>query len=164
MATVYHGTSLSRAYQIIQAKSILRTKQNIQRYATTRYGYVYVTKRLCDAMDFSSRPEIGTVANIIVVFRIEIDDRELLNDPDEAKWNSTLSTGGCQECFRIKRDLVIISDIKAVYAKRFNSNNELGEFLQNVNYEMIRIGESEWELFHEGESNLQRFRKISSRL
>lgn len=164
METVYHGTSLNRAYQIIQAQLILRTNQGIQRYSTTRYGYVYVTKRLCDAMDFSSRPEVGTVANIIFVFRIEIDDRELLDDPDEAKWNSTLSAGGCQECFRIERDLELVSDIKAVYVKRLYSNEELGEYLQKMNVGTEEIDESEWGLFHEGESCSQRRSKISNRL
>lgn len=164
MTTVYHGTSLERAYQILQQGTILRTSPDTRRHADTHCGYVYVTKKLCDAMDFSSRPCIGETLNTIIVFKIEIEDSELLPDLDETFWNSTISTNGFQECFIVKRDLALVSDIKFIYVKRLISEYKLGEFLQNVNYGTIKIDESEWDSFHDGEDLGQRCRKLSNKL
>lgn len=164
MATVYHGTTYDRARKIIQGGKILRTTQKIARHSSTRHGYVYVTKNLCDAMDFSSRGEAGKLLNTITVFKIEIDDAELMADPDEEKWKSTIYPSNYIYCFRIKRDLTLINDIKAVYLKRLNSASELGYFLLKMNSTEAVINESEWNYFHENESTSQRLCRFSSKL
>ena len=144
MVIVYHGTTVERAERIIKDQSIFTTSSDIARYDDTEIGYVYVTKRLCDALDFSTRPPLIDNQVVFVVFKIYINENELLPDYDEAKHISTLSHGGEKDCFRIKRKLRIGNDVVSVYCKRMYSNSSAGEFMQKVQYNEISIQESEW--------------------
>ena len=144
IVTVFHGTSLNRAKQIIANRCIKATDDdNIRNKGTTK-GYVYVTKRICDALDFSIRPELGEDCNTFVVFLIEVKEDELLPDKDEGKWSSTLSDGGLVDCFRIQRDLVFNNDVKAVFFKQMKNNKSAGAFMQAVQYGDIDIKDNEW--------------------
>ena len=142
--TIYHGTTLEKAKKIIAEKAIRVTTRLISRYPNTTEGYVYVTKRLCDALDFSTRPLENQKITFFVVFKILIDESELIIDEDERYWASTLSEGGENDCFKIKRDLLFGNDVKSVYFKKVSSSFEVGEYMQKVQYGEEIIKESEW--------------------
>ena len=144
MVTVYHGTTESRMKQILAAHRISVTTDTTKRYSNTRLGYVYVTKILCDAMEFSSRTAENGLSTISV-FRIRIDERELETDTDEKKWLSTLSPNGASECYRISRYLIIGKDIDAFYIKSFGTDiDSCGAYLQAVQYGEKSVPETEW--------------------
>lgn len=144
MVKVYHGTTIKRAKSIIKDKLIKVTDSNNYRYDDTTKGYVYVTKRICDALDFSTRPNGRDDTLVFVVFQIFIDENELMIDHDEGKWISTLSDGGDKECFRINRDLLLGKDVISVFCKRMPSHNAVGDYMQAVQYGEQIIKESEW--------------------
>ena len=144
MITVYHGTTVERAKSILKDKAIKVTSQTTARYDDTTEGYVYVTKELCDALDFSTRPTIKEDTLTFVVFRIQINDKELLPDKDESKWLSTLSDNGAENCFRIKRDLLFENDVISVFCKKMKSHNSAGDYMQAIQYGEKEIKESEW--------------------
>ena len=141
---VYHGTTVKRAQKIIADKKIKVTDSKIIRHEGTTQGYVYVTKRLCDALDFSTRPMIGEDTLTFVVFQILIDENDLQIDPDEGNWNSTLSDGGAKECYRIKRDLLFGKDAVSVFCKKMPSNDVAGNYMQDIQDGTRIIKESEW--------------------
>ena len=120
--TVYHGTTKSRASQILCDGEIRITSENNINYSTTSCGFVYVTTCLCDAMDFSSRRAENGVSTINV-FRITVDASELETDTDEIKWRSTLSPGGTKTCYRIRRNLKIGKDVDAIFQKTFGRDS-----------------------------------------
>lgn len=142
--TVFHGTTIGRAKKIMKDKIIKPTSSDIARYDNTTEGYVYVTKRICDALDFSTRPHPNENTLFFVVFRIFIDESELLADSDEEKWISTLSNDGVSECFRINRDLQLYDDVVAVFCKKMNSYKAVGNYMQAVQYGEIEVKENEW--------------------
>ena len=142
--TVFHGTTIERARKIMEDKRIKPTSFDIARYDDTTEGFVYVTKRLCDALDFSTRPIINENTLIFVVFKIIVEETELLHDDDEEQWISTLSDDGASECFRIKRELRFNDDIIAVFCKKMNSHNAVGDYMQAIQYGEKEIIESEW--------------------
>ena len=95
-------------------------------------------------MDFSSRTAENGKAQI-TVFRIIIDESELLIDTDEAKWKSTLSPDGSKDCYRIGRNLKIGKDVIAVFCKSFGTNMKFcGDFLQAIQYGELEISEDKW--------------------
>lgn len=141
---VYHGTTLNRAKAILKSGVIKVTDENTFRYEDTTKGYVYVTKRLCDALDFSTRPIVGENTLAFVVFKILIDENELLKDYDEEKWISTISDGGEKDCFKIKRDLLLNQDVKSYFYTKMQSNNAVGNYIQSIQYGECEIKESEW--------------------
>ena len=146
MITVYHGTTPDRAIKIKENRTIRVTTNETKRYHRTKCGAVYVTKNLSDAMDFSTRPEIGLHERRIVVFRIHVSESELEPDLDEKKWKSTVTPNGEEECYCIRRDLYFGKDIDAVFEKDFCRDNiKLGEYLQQVQYGEIQVMESDWE-------------------
>ena len=142
--TVFHGTTIERARKIIKDKTIKPTSSDIARYDDTTEGYVYVTKRFCDALDFSTRPIANENTLIFVVFKIMIEETELLYDDDEEKWISTLSDDGATECFRVQRELHFYDDVVAVFCKKMNSHNTIGNYMQAVQFGKIEVKESEW--------------------
>lgn len=142
--TVFHGTTIERARKIMKDKIIKPTYSDIARYNNTTEGYVYVTKRFCDALDFSTRPHPNENTLCFVVFRIFIEESELLSDSDEVKWISTLSNDGVSECFRINRDLKLYDDVVAVFCKEMASYKAAGNYMQAVQYGEIEVKESEW--------------------
>lgn len=142
--TVYHGTTRNKYQQILRDGEIKVTTVDNRNYLDTTCGFVYVTKRLCDAMDFSSRTAENGKPQI-TVFRITIDESELLRDNDEAKWRSTLSSGGSGDCYRIGRNLKIGKDVLAVFCKSFGTNSRsCGNYMQAVQYGEEEIPEDEW--------------------
>lgn len=142
--TVYHGTARYKYLQILRDGKIKVTDEYIKNYPDTTCGFVYVTKRLCDAMDFSSRTAENGKSQI-TVFRIIIDESELLRDTDEAKWKSTLSPESTKDCYRIGRNLKIGKDVIAVFCKSFGTNMKLcGDFLQAIQYGEQEISEDKW--------------------
>ena len=144
MVTVYHGTTKSRMKQILATHRISVTTDTTKRYSNTTLGYVYVTKNLCDAMDFSSRTAENGLSTISV-FRIRIDERELETDPDEKKWLSTLTPNGASECYRISRDLFLWKDVDAFYVKSFGIDmDSCGDYLQAVQHGEKSVPETEW--------------------
>ena len=80
---VYHGTTKERAKRILYERRIKVTDNENKRYKDTTLGFVYVTAQLCDAMDFSSRPEKGEKNCRFIVFKISISEDELNPDMDE---------------------------------------------------------------------------------
>ena len=143
-ATVYHGTTRNKYQQILRDGEIKVTTVDNCNYLDTTRGFVYVTKRLCDAMDFSSRTAENGKSQI-TVFRITIDESELLRDNDEANWRSTLSSGGSSDCYRIGRNLKIGKDVLAVFCKTFGTNSRsCGNYMQAVQYGEEGISEDEW--------------------
>lgn len=141
---VYHGTTIDRAKQIIKSGLIKRTSQDCFRHEDTAQGYVYVTKRLCDALDFSTKPEVGKDTLVFAVFKILIDESELIPDKDEAKWKSTLSEDGEKDCYKIGRDLIIGTDVVAFWCAKMISYERQGVFMQAIQYGEKEIKESEW--------------------
>ena len=141
---VYHGTTLQRAHSILEGGKICRTTNEIARYEDTKNGFVYVTKNLCDAMDFSTRPKIGEEVLTFVVFKIDILKNELLFDEDEARWCSTLTGNGAQECYKVNRDLIIGKDVVAVFTKKMKSHELAGMYMSKVQWGEITIDESQW--------------------
>ena len=144
--TVYHGTTFKRAEKIIADKKIKKTSSDIARYHNTTNGYIYVTSELHDAIDFSTRPMLGEDVLKIVVFKIQIDDIELMPDADEEKWQSTLDVDDVQKCYRVKRDLLIGKDVVAVFMKEILSQNAIGAYMQDIQYGKKEIKESEWKV------------------
>lgn len=144
MVKVYHGTTIKRAKSIIKDKLIKVTDSDNYRYDDTTKGYVYVTTRLCDALDFSTRPIAEEDTLVFVVFQILIDENELMIDHDEEKWISTLSDGGEKECYRINRNLLFDKDVVSVFCKRMPSHSVLGDYMQAIQYGEQKIKESEW--------------------
>ena len=145
MITVYHGTTPDRAKKINENHVIRVTTNETKRYDHTKGGVVYVTKNLCDAMDFSTRPEKGLRERCIVVFRIRISESELKTDVDEKKWKSTLTYNGYENCYCISRDLYFGKDVDAIFVKDFFQDNErLGNYLQQVQFGEIQVMESDW--------------------
>ena len=142
--TVYHGTTRNKYQQILRDGEIKVTTVDNCNYLDTTRGFVYVTKRLCDAMDFSSRTAENGKSQI-TVFRITIDESELLIDTDEAEWKSTLSPDGSKDCYRIGRNLKVGKDVIAVFCKSFGTNMKLcGDFLQAIQYGEQEISEDKW--------------------
>ena len=142
--TVYHGTTRNRYLQILRDGEIKVTTVDIHNYLDATCGFIYVTKRLCDAMDFSSRTAESGKSQIIVL-RIVVDESELLKDTDEAKWRSTLSSGGSGDCYRVGRNLEIGKDVLAVFCKSFGANSRsCGNYMQAVQYGEEEIPEDEW--------------------
>ena len=141
---VYHGTTIDRAKKILD-EGIIKNTEN-DRYIDTTKGFVYVTERLCDALDFSTRPNINTNRMVFAVFRILIDEAELIHDEDEEKWNSTLSVDGKKFCYRISKSLIVGREVVAFWHKKMKSDRELGEFMQSIQYGEKTIDESEWEI------------------
>lgn len=145
IVTVYHGTTLAAAKKIIAQKEIHTTTSENKRYDDTENGVVYVTKCLCDAMDFSTRPKLGFKECCIVVFRIQINKNELRNDPDEKRLQSTLTQNGYTECYRINRNLTLGKDVDAIFIKDFATDyRQLGSYMQKVQCGEIKIIESNW--------------------
>lgn len=141
---VYHGTTIDRAREIIKNRVLHTTDNENCRYESTGKGYVYVTKRLCDALDFSTRGELGKDTLTFAVFKIQIDERELMPDLDEVIFESTLSRGGEDDCFIIHRDLNVGTDVVAVFAKKMVNYEQLGSYMQQVEDGRRIIKESEW--------------------
>lgn len=148
MAKVYHGTTESAKKGILANGFISVTTDDNKRYLTTHTGSVYVTKDFYQAIDFSTRPKVGMRNYPVIIFEIEIDESELLPDSDEKKWKSTLdSNNGYKNCYKIKRNLQIGTDVKRMYYKYFKTSNEAGKFMQDVQYKNIVINDNaiEWE-------------------
>ena len=141
---VFHGTTIERAKKIIKDKKIKQTSVDIARYDDTTEGYVYVTKRLCDALEFSTKPIINENTRVFVVFKILVDESELLPDADEEKWVSTLTDDGWKDCFRIQRELLLCKDVVAVFCKEMKSHNAVGDYMQAIQYGKKTVKESEW--------------------
>lgn len=144
MIIVYHGTTSSRANSIIQDKMIYVTDTVNQRYSNTSPGYVYVTKRLGDAMEFSSRTAEKGISTINV-FRIHIEEAELEIDTDEKKWQSVLSPNGVSACYRIPRNLVLGKDVDAFFTRSFGKDHpSCGDYFQAVQLDSRVVSEDEW--------------------
>ena len=142
--TVYHGTTFSRGKQIVKDRAIKIASAENKRYHDTADGFIYVTKNLCDALDFSTRGIKGEDISYFVVFRIIIDDSELLEDEDEEKWVSTLTEDGAKYCYRISRNLHFGKDVNAVFCKHMPDFNKQGDFMQGIQYGDQKIKENEW--------------------
>ena len=143
---VYHGTTIDRAKQILKSGLLKRTSKECFRHEDTTQGYVYVTKRLCDALDFSTKPEVGKDTLVFAVFKILIDESELIPDEDEAKWKSTLSEEGEKDCYKIGRDLIVGTDVIAFWGAKMTSYELQGSFMQAIQYGEKEIKESEWKV------------------
>jgi len=143
-AVVFHGTTIERAKKIIKDKKIKPTAAGIARYDDTTEGFVYVTKRLCDALEFSTKPIINENTKVFVVFKILVEESELIPDADEEKWVSTLSDDGWEDCFRIQRELCFSEDVVAVFCKEMKSHNAVGDYMQAIQYGEKTVKESEW--------------------
>ena len=141
---VFHGTTIERARKIIKDKKIRPTTADIARYGDTTKGYVYVTKRLCDALEFSTKPILGESTKVFVVFKAFVEESELLPDADEKKWVSTLTDDGWQDCFRIQRELCFDKDEIAVFCKEMKSHDAVGNYMQAIQYGETKVKESEW--------------------
>ena len=145
---VYHGTTEERAKKILSDGFISVTTDNNKRYCTTNSGCVYVTTDFYQAIDFSTRPEKGMKDYTVIIFEIFIDEKELCQDKDEEKWKSTLDTqNGYANCFVIKRCLRIGVDVTRIYRKYFCDSDRVGKFMQDVQYDCIKINDTdkEWE-------------------
>lgn len=151
LAVVYHGTTLEKARNICKQNKISVAVGENRRYGSTTEGYVYVTKNLCDALEFSTRPKKGERIEDFVVFKIFIDENELLADEDELSIKSTLSDDGGEGCFRVKRDLIIGKDVVAVFRKKMPDNKKQGAYMQGVQYGEVVIKESEWKKFEQND-------------
>ena len=113
MIRVYHGTTEKRAAKILSDGYISITTEDNKRHQTTNTGCIYVTSDFFQAIDFSTRPERGLYDYPVVIFEILIDEQEIKPDVDEEKWKSTLdSEKGYMNCYIIKRNLVIGTDVK----------------------------------------------------
>ena len=141
---VFHGTTIERARKIIQDKKIRPTTADIARYDDTTKGYVYVTKRLCDALEFSTKPILGENTRVFVVFKAFVEESELIPDADEKRWVSTLTDNGWRDCFRIQRELCFDKDKIAVFCKEMKSHNAAGDYMQAIQYGEKTVKESEW--------------------
>ena len=141
---VFHGTTVERARKIINDKKIKPTTAVIARYDDTTEGFVYVTKRLCDALEFSTKPIINENTKVFVVFKILVEESELVPDADEEKWASTLSDDGWRDCFRIQRELCFGEDVVSVFCKKMKSHNAVGDYMQAIQYGEKTVKESEW--------------------
>ena len=144
MVTVYHGTTAEKAKNIFKEKTIRISLPDIARYPDTTPGYVYVTKRFCDAFDFASRPTTEGIVYKFVVFKIQIDEKELLSDNDEKIRGSTLSENGYIDCFRIRRDLALKKDVVSYKGFCVKSNAALGKLLDGLKYGDFSISEDQW--------------------
>ena len=142
--TVYHGTTVERAKKIISDGKIKLTSTNIARHHDTTNGYIYVTSKLHDAIDFSTRPTVGENVLTIVVFKIQIDTKELMADTDEEKWQSTADVDDAKKCYRVNRDLRIGKDVVALFCKKMPSHDAIGSYMQAIQYGEKEIKESEW--------------------
>ena len=142
--TVYHGTTIDRGQRITNDGLIRTTSDDTLRYSDTQTGFVYVTKQLCDALDFSTRPEQERCNLTFVVFKIIIDEAELIPDEDEHTWVSTLSPNGSKSCYKVGRNLQVGRDVIAVFQKKMESPNDIGKFMQAVQFSEINVPETEW--------------------
>jgi len=109
---LYHGTSLSNFFSIFKDKEISVTSDKNSHYASeghgkTRRGYVYLTDKLIASLEFgltcSKNQTSVNLKQFIVVFKIDIPDDEIENDPDEESWAST--TVKDARFYRIKRGI-----------------------------------------------------------
>lgn len=148
MIRVYHGTTEKRAAKILSDGYISITTEDNKRHQTTNTGCIYVTSDFFQAIDFSTRPERGLYDYPVVIFEILIDEQEIKPDVDEEKWKSTLdSEKGYMNCYIIKRNLVIGTDVKRKYYKYFSDSPSVGKFMQDVQFGRIIINDTdeEWE-------------------
>lgn len=144
MITVYHGTTSRLANSIIHDKMICVTDTANRRYSNTSLGYVYVTKNLGDAMEFSSRTAERGISTINV-FRIHVEEAELEIDADEKKWQSVLSPNGVSACYRIPRNLVLGKDVDAFFTRSFGKDHpSCGNYFQSVQLDSRVVTENEW--------------------
>ena len=141
---VYHGTTVKNARQILKEQQIQTSSRTIKRYDSTTNGYVYVTKILCDALDFSTRPILGEDTSTFVVFKIEVLPSELEYDNDEAIERSTLSKDGYKHCFKISRNLILGEDVVAYYCKKTPTPEYAGAFMQSIEDGRKNITEEQW--------------------
>lgn len=145
---VYHGTTEDRAEKILFDGYISITTNENKRHKTTNTGCVYVTKDFYQAIDFSTRPEKGLNCYPVVIFEIKIDERELVQDKDEEKWKSTLdANNGYKNCYIIKRNLIIGTDVTRKFYKYFGNSSSAGKYMQDVQFGRITINnnDKEWE-------------------
>ena len=159
---VYHGTTISRAKEIIKKQAISVTTKENRRNNSSNTGKVYVTSQFFQAIDFSTRPEMGKKEYSIVVFEIEIDPYELKPDLDEEKWKSTLDPNGEKHCYVINRDLSICSDVKRLYYKPFNDYKAADKLMQDIQYGIVSVQDEDWtDLFKDNrEESLKIFETI----
>ena len=142
-AVVYHGTSFERARLIIKDQRIKVTSDCNLKYPNSRKNVVHVTKRLCDALDFSYRDPYAK-CECFIVFEIIISKSELSPDRQEMQLKTTLSEGGEKDCYVISRDLLFGEDVKRVFYRREPDPIKAGAFMQSIQYGELEIAESKW--------------------
>lgn len=118
---VYHGTTADRARLILNEKRIRATTPELSRYPVDSHlastcGYVYVSDDLNVAWGYAietSSNQYPEGERTYFVFMINIHEDEVEEDIDDATNPAYISQlypeGG--HCFRVKRDLLIGSDV-----------------------------------------------------
>lgn len=129
--TLYHGTSFLNFSSIIKDGEISVTSEINSHYpneghAMTRRGYVYLTNNFLASLEFGLRCSKNQSSvdkkQFIVVFKIEVSDDEIENDPDEEKWKST--TVKDAKFYRIKRAINYDKEIyEMAFLKFFDYNS-----------------------------------------
>ena len=140
---VYHGTTQDRAKCIFECGKILRTNENIRKYLNTDLDYVYVTDNLAVAFDFALRDIKKDEIKTAVVFRIEIDESELLLDEYENS-NKSFYIPDVEYCsYKVKRDLVLNDDVVVWTEKPFCFRTMDNAIVDIVNNKKV-ISDFEW--------------------
>lgn len=139
---VYHGTTQDRAKEILECKKILMTNEQIKRYEDTECGYVYVTDNLAFAIDFATRSIKKDETITGVVYKIIIDDNELLLDENDK--NSFFVNDVEYVCYKVNRDLLIGKDAVSFLVKDYSyktMDNEINDIARGIK----TISDSEWQ-------------------
>lgn len=130
----YHGTTLSRAMQILRDKRIKVTSKEITRYndddySSTELGFVYLSDILNIAWGYAIETSAGLYPDgprVFVVFKIEICEDEVEIDTDNER-HRAIASELYQEgnhCYRIARDLILHTEVIEVLALKMKSYNQ----------------------------------------
>ena len=142
--TVYHGTTIERAKNIFRCKQIFRTNDDIKRFPKSDNGYVYVTDNFVVALEFATRNLKIDSKEIGVVFKIEIDECQLILDKDENENSSFYDSSVNYTGYKINKDLVLGEDVIKVLFKEVSYTN-YDDYLNKLSRGFIQISEKEWE-------------------
>ena len=94
---LYHGTTYKRARSIFKDRAI---KKDCERFFTeedngdgySTDGYVYLTNELTYALYFANCHHLVDKSEVLVVFRIDIPDEQVLPDYDEMRYQDPTGT------------------------------------------------------------------------
>ena len=153
---LYHGTTYKRAKQIFEDRIIKKDcdrffteEDNGDGYSTD--GYVYLTNELTFALHFANCHHLVDKSDMLVVFRIDIPDGQILPDFDEMRYQDPTGIDreryyddlSCSllefKCCRVNSDISFDEYIVDFFCLAVNDIENIGDLFDNTgcNYEYV---------------------------